>query len=164
MIQAARNLLTEADGATRRKLRFSPGPVGISKNAADMNAAERNAADWGSAEKHDWLGPITDVRRATDRPIVILVRSQVTANHRRKSGDARCLRRTISPQVQAAADEVGVQVIDVRPELLESAVAGIWPHGFHNGVIGSGHLNATGNRITATGLVDATKAAIEQGN
>ena len=70
--------------------------------------------------------------------------------------------QTILRRVKAAANEVGVQVIDVRRELREAAIAGNWPHGFHNGVIGSGHLNAAGNKIAASGLVNATRAAIEQ--
>jgi hypothetical protein len=154
VIQAARHLLTEEDGAKGRKLRFSVGPV--------PNGG-KNASERVSDKKPDWLVPIADVRRATDRPIVLLY-----APKSPQIIGGKVVMRDLAAddfaKVQAAAAKVGVQVIDVRRELRESAVAGIWPHGFHNGLIGSGHLNATGNRITASGLVDAIKVAIEQGN
>ncbi len=155
VIQAAHYLLTEDDGATRRKLRFSVGPI------SRANAAR--AGNRSSAETIDWLTPIADVRRATDRPIVILYapKSPSIIGGKVVMQDASA---DDFARVKAAADEVGVQVIDIRPELREAVIAGIWPHGFHNGVIGSGHLNATGNKIAASGLVNATRAAIEQGN
>jgi hypothetical protein len=44
-------------------------------------------------------------------------------------------------------------VIDTREQLRRSAQQGRWPHGFHNGYIGQGHLNAVGNSLVAAHLI-----------
>ena len=42
-----------------------------------------------------------------------------------------------------------------------SASEGDWPHGIHNGYIGSGHLNRTGNAVVARVLVKELFNALE---
>ena len=50
-------------------------------------------------------------------------------------------------------------VVDARDELRSSVASdGRWPHGFHNGRIGSGHLNQVGNQVLAARLVEGLSA------
>ena len=62
--------------------------------------------------------------------------------------------------MKSAADRAGLLVADARGQLMRSASEGNWPHGFHNGHIGSGHLNRTGNAVVGDVLVKQMFAAI----
>ncbi len=61
----------------------------------------------------------------------------------------------------SVAQTLGIHVVDARPDLLAAAERGEWPHGFHNGQIGVGHLNATGYALLASRLVDAVQDVVE---
>ncbi len=63
--------------------------------------------------------------------------------------------------VQRIAMRSGIDVINVHPWLCEAAQAGRWPHGFQNGQIGRGHLNAHGYAVIARVLVDSLVGANE---
>jgi hypothetical protein len=153
VIQAARHLLREADETTRRKLRFSVGP--IPKSAA----ADRKM----DVERVDWTAPITALADATNRPVILLYAPKspqiVSGTVVREDPSAADF-----ADLQVIANTAGLRVMDARPELLQSFLQGRWPHGFQNGHIGSGHLNKIGNQITASHLVAATEDSIEQGN
>lgn len=148
VIQAARRVLTEADDATPRRLRFSIGPV----------AATEPAAANGDNAATDWPAVMAAIRQASTQPMVILYAPQtpliidgrIVADDRDADQFA---------EMQTAAEAVGLIVVDAGQSLRRSAAAGDWPHGFHNGYIGQGHLNAVGNRLVAERLVAAALAA-----
>jgi hypothetical protein len=146
VIQAARHLLTESDETTRRKLRFMIGPI-----AADD---PRQSSVWGPRRDADWIAATTAIRRASEKPIVILYAPPAPQIIDGKviveddgAADFEVMR--------VAAEAAGLIVIDTREQLRQSARQGRWPRGFHNGLIGQGHLNANGNTVVALELIDA---------
>ncbi|MFK8113310.1 MAG: hypothetical protein AB8B91_13965 [Rubripirellula sp.] len=154
-IQAARHLLTDSDGSTRRQLRFSTGPVTTS---ADSSPAKRTA-------EISWLEALRPLQTISERPRFILYAPKVPQIVNGKKvmddpTDADFL------SMKTVAEKLGITVLDARPELLQSATEGAWPHGFHNGRIGSGHLNEHGNRIVAWQIAKAIlpQQASELGN
>lgn len=152
IIQAARHLLTESDDTTRRKLRFRIGPVAETSTPHLANAPVIEQ----QRDELDWRPPLRALRQSTDRPIVILYAPKVP----QIIGDRMVASDPMAESFAAmkpVAESLDIRVIDARPLLLESALAGDWPHGFQNGQIGAGHLNACGNGLLASLLVDAMK-------
>ncbi len=154
MIQGARRLMTEPDGVSPRKLRFSVGPE---RSAI----SPRSHASHSAPGAPEWLEVMTAVRRSTDLPLIILYAPKlplivhgdvITKDSQASEFEAMSL----------AAKAAGLIVVDVHRDLLRSMRFGKWPHGFHNGVIGSGHLNANGYHVVATGLVNAITRLTEQ--
>jgi hypothetical protein len=147
VIQAARRLLTESDDVTRRRLRFSIGPVDTdSPTSANLTSANR------TARPIDWSAATEALRRASKRPIVILYAPQLPRIIEGRvivddPADAQYA------AMKLAAEASGLIVIDTREQLRRSARQGRWPHGFHNGYIGQGHLNAVGNSVVAAHLI-----------
>jgi hypothetical protein len=152
VIQGARNLLEDGSDGRTRTLRFSLGPVD-SQPPHDSVPAGLETADWPAA--------MQAIRNTTDRPLVILYAPlvpQIVAG--------RVVTEVPRPQqvaaMRSAAEAAGLVVVDLRESLLDSMRQGNWPHGFHNGFIGSGHLNADGNRLVARALVDAVNRVRQQ--
>jgi hypothetical protein len=165
VIQSARNLLREADQQTPRKLRFSVGPparlgegVGSDEDIVSQRAEDSN---------DPWREAIDAIRAATKLPVVI-----VYAPHAPQivSGRAQLTNTAESDSVamQAAATTRGLTVIDMSDPFRDAVKAGIWPRGFHNGYIGSGHLNSDGYQIIARRVAEAieplAESAAGQGN
>jgi len=148
VIQAARHLLTEPDGVTRRRLRFGVGPIGQTSVVAAASAAPI-----------DWLPSLRAIAESTDRPLVLLYAPKVPhivdGQVVRTDPDADAF-----AEMKSAAESIGMTVIDARPALRQSAESGHWPHGFHNGQIGAGHLNPRGYAVIASLLVDAVEQAV----
>ena len=165
VIQAARNVLRAPDGATPRRLRFAVGPV---PNAGDSPGTEtqnenskqtENNGQSGDSLSHDesalWLNALAAIRNATELPVVLLYAP--LAPHV-IDGKIRWQDPTADQflLLKSAAESLGMSVVDARDELRNSVIAGgRWPHGFHNGHIGSGHLNQVGNQILAAKLIEA---------
>jgi hypothetical protein len=146
VIQAARHLLTESDETTRRKLRFMIGPI-----AADD---PRQSSARSPRRNTDWIAAATAIRRASQKPIVILYAPpapQIIDGKVIVEDDAAA----DFEAMRVAAEAAGLIVIDTREQLRQSARQGRWPRGFHNGFIGQGHLNADGNTVVALKLIDA---------
>ncbi|TWU02247.1 SGNH/GDSL hydrolase family protein [Stieleria varia] len=153
VIQAARNLLTQSDGMTPRELRFAIGPPEATPDAVDAKEpgdAIESMTD-ASQSTVDWASVLKAIDDATTLPIAVVYAPKVPM-----IVSGRIVRQSdtadeFETMKQVAASR-GIHVIDVRNRLLESADAGRWPHGFHNGQFGSGHLNADGNRVIAESL------------
>jgi hypothetical protein len=160
-IQAVRHLLTESDETTPRRLQFSLGPRHanhISASAATLASGSTQA--FGDATRlQSWQASLRAIRQASTLPIVILyapVTPQIVAG---KIVYARSIDRE-SSAMSDAARQVGITVISAASELEQSAEAGRWPHGFHNGYVGSGHLNATGNAVVASVLIESVRRSL----
>lgn len=148
VLQAARHVLTEADGSTPRTLRFSLGPVAT--DPPQLPPAEPD---------HDWPKRMESIAAIAERPVIILHAPpvpQIIGGRVQTEGPWA----DSVAEMQRAAEAQGITVVSARAALLESAAEGRWPHGFHNGRIGSGHLNATGYRIVARRLVQAVERTI----
>lgn len=142
-IHAARGLLFQSDSVELRRLRFGLGPV---DNAVEMLTDRLvESASFPATEIASQLAG------ATTQPITLLYAPRVPVI---MGGEVR---RT-DPQEDAfklLTGELrrnGVRVIDCRDALLDSAHKGVFPHGFQNGVIGNGHLNAAGYRAIVARL------------
>ena len=137
LTQAARHVLTTPDGQPR-DLRWRVGPMDAPEPDATPvrdAAFERGFAILGELATR----PVTVVY-APPRPMLI---------------DGRIL---MDPDAAAATLRVtvmraGFGWIDLSDRFAESVERGVWPFGFANGVIGSGHLNPAGNGIVAEALV-----------
>jgi hypothetical protein len=142
VIQAARNILTTGEGRSLRKLRFSIGPI--------TNIDKPNLHD--AFERVDWQTLMHAIASETTKPIVIVYAPALPSIVGSKIGwidpDAIEFER-----LKQSAQPNGIVVVDLRDELLEAAGNGRWPHGFHNGRFGSGHLNRIGNEIVAGGVL-----------
>jgi len=149
VIQAARNVLREPDGTTPRRLRLGVGPV---QTAAD----EIDNSDEGleGQDGDRWLAALSAVRNATELPVTLLY---APLSPHIIDGKIRWQDPTSDEflALRGTAEKLGIRVVDARAKLRDSVVAdGRWPHGFHNGRIGSGHLNQVGNEILAAKLID----------
>ena len=149
VVQAARNLLTEVDGVTPRRLRFSIGPVPGAPGGSELDSTSRQP----------WRPALDAIAAATERPVIILYAPIVPQIVQGKL-------ITSDPQgddfeaVRYAAEQAGVRIVDLRERFRSSMQHDRWPHGFHNGQIGSGHLNSVGNAIVAEALSDATSDVV----
>ncbi|TWU48434.1 hypothetical protein [Rubripirellula reticaptiva] len=139
ILAAARNLAMDADGS-RRRLRFSVGPVQVEPSVVSPSQTPATFAD-----------QLRQLRSATSGRITIFYAPKLPEVNgdevRTHDGDDAAFE-----VMRSNANELGIAVVDIRPALIESAEHGNWPHGFHNGRIGSGHLNATGNAIVANAI------------
>jgi hypothetical protein len=107
-----------------------------------------------------WRREIDAIKAASSLPILILyapVSPQIV--------DGRIVTETYDPkelaEMKSAANRAGLLVADAQGQLMRSAFEGNWPHGFHNGYIGSGHLNRTGNAVVGAVLVKQMFDALE---
>ncbi len=152
VIQAARHLLTEADGRARRKLRFSVGPV-LTQSQPQLSG--------GGRPDPDWQGAVAAIRQTTSLPVVILyapILPQIVGGGVRTDDPHDQQFRDL----QAVAQQADLIVVDLRQPLLRESQNGNWPHGFHNGLIGSGHLNRHGYNVVAHALVDVIMRETQQ--
>ena len=135
-----------------RKLRFSLGRVEAKSKPAPPSA---------EPPAFDWQPQVDAIARTTRLPVLILyaprVPSVVGGKVVKDDWQAEEFAR-----FQEAAASRGLTVIDVRDELRTSVEAGRWPHGFHNGQFGVGHLNAIGYQIVAQSLVDGVNKAVSK--
>lgn len=147
LIQSSRNLITDAQRGTIRKLRFTAGP--IDKPPIPVSRQTVLAKDW--------KGSIQRLRDSTDKPILVVYAPpspHITAGTLRFGNEAAEEFATI----KTIAEDQGLRVINVHEALCESARSGRWPHGFHNGQIGSGHLNAVGYAVIAKAIGAAVES------
>ncbi len=171
LIETARRLLTDIDGQPRR-LRFSPGPqrnpspvvvprIERKDREATNDRSDRNSGivaaergEFAAIIKHEWDDVAAQLGQIQDAAVMIVyapVLPNITNGIVRTvdGDDQRYLRLT-----RATADS-GIILVDARDALRRSAAEGEWPHGFHNGRFGSGHLNETGYRVIARQIADA---------
>ena len=144
VIQASRNLITDSATGSIRRLRFSIGPNHETQSIA---TADRRSID-------DWQSSLARLRGITQRPIVLLYAPPVP-----QIVDGK-LQRTDPDDANFAgvaeiAKRLEIQTIDLRDNLITAAESGDWPFGYHNGRIGSGHLNKTGYAVIAASFVEA---------
>lgn len=154
VIQSARHLMTAASDETPRRLRFGLGPVhqepAVASGIRSRNAAELTGVGEPSLTAV-WTRAVTAVANQAEAPVVLMY--------------APVLPRIVAGKVVwddvdddevqilfSVAEAAGMTVVDVRAEFRQSATAGAWTHGYHNGQFGAGHLNETGNAIVARRL------------
>ncbi|QDV60969.1 hypothetical protein [Crateriforma conspicua] len=142
VIQAARHVLTQDDGANIRRWRWTVGPVAKGDVPGHFpTVASEN-------ERVDWQKAMQALAESTNRPVLI-----VHAPRRPEIVNGRVVRSLDHPDhirlLRAAASDTRLHWLDVTNDLIDAADSGDWPHGFHNGQIGVGHLNAHGYQLIA---------------
>ncbi|MDB4807723.1 hypothetical protein OAH22_02580 [bacterium] len=158
VIQAARNVLREPDSVTPRRLRFAVGPVSDVSYPRAKNSPTESSENSGDSPSRDdfakWSRALTAIRNATQLPVVFLY---APLSPQIIDGKIRWQDPTADQflLLQQAAEELKMSVVDARDELRNSVASdGRWPHGFHNGRMGTGHLNQVGNQVLAAKLVE----------
>ena len=150
VIQGGRHLLTDNEGY-RRRLRFMIGPnpswVCVYSYWDELDDSVQQIPDWEST----WAPKLQQVREATSLPIVIAYAPMSPSI----TDGVVCWSDPHAEQfrqISMVAARIGIEIVDTSFSLKASAQAGQWPHGFHNGQIGSGHLNAIGYQVIAKEL------------
>ena len=142
VVHAARNLLTESNGEKKRSMRFSLGPM------------KKKPAHSKTEVAIDWQGIARSIEQAAQKPVIVVYAPQVPSIvdgvAKDVDGDADAF-----AAFESAAAQNGIVVTDVTRALIDSARSGQWPHGFHNGQFGVGHLNESGYEIVADAIVRA---------
>ncbi len=138
VIHAARGLIFDGDSQRFRKLRFSVGPL-------DEPDTENNTT---STIDPPFPGNAiaAALAESTSQPITIIYAPRlplVIGDHVYREDS----RATDFQSLAVALNQHGIRVIDCRDGLRQAAAEGHFPHGFHNGVFGSGHLNSVGYRV-----------------
>ncbi|MEM1067772.1 MAG: hypothetical protein AAGI63_02670 [Planctomycetota bacterium] len=159
IIQGARHLLYEADNTTRRQWRFGLGRV-ESPKIPSRHPPDNPSESSPSLDRKPWREALNVLRQSSELPVILLYAPQLP-----QVVDGNLIREDPTADefaiVQSFATELGIHVIDARETLIASADRGQWPHGFHNGQFGVGHLNARGNDILARLTVDVIQSIIE---
>ncbi|QDT06822.1 hypothetical protein K227x_52430 [Rubripirellula lacrimiformis] len=158
VLHAVRGLTTSPDGSTRR-LRFAPRWGDDSPPDEDqdrpptaMPVPGDEATTTRAAVPAGWDRILASIQSAASGSVTLVYcpRSPHVMGGRIVTADAGDQRFAA---LRDAAAHTDITIIDTRPALSASAMSGQWPHGFANGQIGTGHLNAFGNRIVAEAIV-----------
>ncbi len=159
VVASIRNLTTTADGNPRR-LRFSLGPVTARRSDSPINSSPINSSKIKPSRDRSpkdlasgWERDLTRLRAMTSMPIAIIHAPKLPEiigdEIRIDDGDDAAMR-----SIRPICDMLGIDLVSVRAALIDAGRRGDWPHGFDNGRIGSGHLNATGNAIVADAVTE----------
>ena len=136
----AANMLGTVDQYTPRRLRFSLGPVASAPVKPSVKRDPVAEADWDLITRR--------IKSFTDQDILVVYAPAVPSIIGGKVVTEDSQSDAFDAFTQAS-DRAGVTVLDMREIFRKSADAGGWPHGFHNGQIGNGHLNAVGYQLIA---------------
>jgi len=153
MFTAAKRVLRDPDSGGLRRLDFCLGP----RTPRQQGESAGQADAWSGGERGAELAEtivaaISELATRFPKRLMIvyapgtptLARPLATSH----PDDA------LFDQVHHKLQTAGIEVVDLRSEFIE-----LWqtqrrlPRGFHNGLPGSGHLNADGNRIIAQAIV-----------
>lgn len=159
LIQAIRQTLSNPDD-TPRQLRFRVGPV--ENPGADLGT-ERNIFEEAVVptpevrNAEDSKGIIESIIKSTEKTIVVVYAPIIPVSL--KASQSEHDQETWLKPLTVASDRREIIFIDMREMLLRSAEANRWPHGFHNGQFGVGHLNAVGYELIAGQVVETLGSA-----
>ncbi|MEO9594133.1 hypothetical protein [Rhodopirellula bahusiensis] len=143
VVHAGRNLSTDPQTTKRRRLRFGIGPVPTYTPPTQVTFLEES--DRVAAE--GWIaGNLNAIRAAATKPIWIVYapRCPLIMDGELRVNDPDGHLWDI---VEQNAEANSFEVIDCRDVFRDSVERSVFPHGFHNGQFGNGHLNAVGYRL-----------------
>lgn len=144
VIHALRNATTQGATNEPRQLRFGLGP--IDSNIEQSSPGKNN--DLNGQAMIRLANQIDRLRASTSKPLVFLYAPQLPRIRDGKiqsEDDSEKLLVTLQESLSGKQSTV----VDVRSQLIDSAMSGRWPRGFHHGQFGVGHYNAIGNAILA---------------
>ncbi|TWU35807.1 hypothetical protein Q31b_52420 [Novipirellula aureliae] len=145
-IEAIRRTIRNPDD-TPRTLRFGVGPV-----ADTLPHSESRQV----GPKSGWKTIAKSIEATTDERVLIVYAPNIPIGFS-VGGDVA--EEALS--IQTLKNELeanGIGFVDTRGSLLRSAATNRWPHGFHNGQFGVGHLNDVGYERIAADVVDFFRA------
>ncbi|GAB5515496.1 hypothetical protein [Rhodopirellula baltica] len=145
-IHAGRNLLIDPQTMERRRLRFGVGPV--RKDLTPTQITVQEESDRVAAERRI-VDNLNAISAAATKPIWVVYAPRcpliMDGQLRVEDPDSH-----LWNVVERNADGTSRKVIDCRGAFRHSVARGVYPHGFHNGRFGNGHLNAVGYQLIAT--------------
>ncbi|WP_430451560.1 hypothetical protein [Rhodopirellula europaea] len=144
-IHAGRNLLTDPQTTESRRLRFRVGP--IPKDTQPTRVTFQKETDRVAAEGRI-VENLNAIHAAATKPIWIVYapRCPLVMDGKLRVDDPD---NQLWGIVERNADSNSFEVIDCRDTFRDSVASGVFPHGFHNGRFGNGHLNAVGYQLIA---------------
>lgn len=147
VLHAARGLLIDPATERVRRLRFQIGPPEKSSPFATPNAQGQRRAEI-MPPPSNLAGIASALAGATEKPLTVIYAPNlpvIMAGQLRVKDDRAIEYQMLAEQL----DQVGIPVVDCRDTFRRAAIEGRFAHGFHNGLIGSGHLNAHGYQLIA---------------
>jgi len=151
VVHAAVQMFRNVDNTGWRKLRWSVGPEAgpgkFSREESSLELARPNGP--GNLQNETLLGDcVARLSQFTDKPLLI-----VFAPRRPEIVDGIVVelpeQMTRRVELQQRLTRAGIDWVDMTEAFSNAAEANEWPHGFHNGQIGVGHLNERGYRLIA---------------
>ena len=143
--EAVKNVRTNSDGKTRRRLRFRPGPVD------DATPAERSD-ELPAAPLQAWVDLLDALRERTDLPVTFIYAPHtpwIDGREVRTDDRDAALAATFSQMCR----QRGIGFIDLaEPFVGLYRESGRFPRGFYHGGAASGHLNELGHRLVAEAI------------
>lgn len=141
LIEAIRRIVRHPDD-TPRSLRFGLGPI-----TSIMPPTESIRVGL----KSDWKSVAKSIEAATNKQVIIVYAPNIPVGFLVGEGKTEVDHSVLALKNELTASGIGF--IDARGPLRRSAAANRWPHGFHNGQFGVGHLNAVGYEVIAKNVV-----------
>lgn len=141
VVEAGRGLLLDSENQVRR-FRFALGP------STEAFPEPVDASVVPMLDHTVWADAVTRLADSTSVPVTLIyapqlpvIWSDTVIDQDYDADEFRRLQRDLRQR--------GVAVVDCRDAFRRSAASGEFPHGFHNGRFGWGHLNRVGNRLVA---------------
>ncbi|TWT95506.1 hypothetical protein [Neorhodopirellula pilleata] len=141
VVEAGRGLLLDSENQPRH-FRFSIGPTAEAFQADIDESVSQSRGD------AFWAEVAARLAESTSLPITVIYAPKLPVIWSDavidEDFDADDFRR-----LQPHLHRRDIAVVDCRDAFRQSAARGEFPHGFHNGRFGWGHLNEVGNRLIA---------------
>ncbi|MEM9366713.1 MAG: hypothetical protein AAGD07_12025 [Planctomycetota bacterium] len=159
LIHALSGIALDANSGETKTLRFRPGPIIAPAPHQDVIGPQYPSDLPNSRLAYGEIAEQWQDRATA--PIVLVYAPRVPANTGREiiwddpQQDPFELFAT-----QARLN--GIVVVDARPAFRESSKSGQFPHGFHNGQPGNGHLNAIGYALLANLLSGPVRSTLSR--
>ena len=153
MVGRSRGRGGQASNVRRFALPARPSRPSLREGELVLETVSRETHE---TDLHDWEPCVKAIAESTNRPTFLIYAPVLPSivDGYPVSIDTNAIE---FERLKRSALERGVGVVDLRDDFLKSVSQGRWPHGFHNGQFGVGHLNVAGNQIVANAIVNAVK-------
>jgi len=157
LIQAIRRIVSDAD-ETPRQLRFRVGPVTSDRSNTEFNQGTVSETVPPTIEHCQRI--IHAMTESTRKQVILVYAPNIPIGLAAKQSDG--VEEVWLQQLTIASETKKIIFIDMRETLRRSAEANRWPHGFHNGQFGVGHLNAVGYELIAKKIIETLPNRVAQ--
>ena len=146
VIDSGRSLLFD-DFDDVRRLRFAIGPVN-NRDVQSRFSTTSAPPDKNASKEISWSRVAVQLSGQTEHPITVVYAPKLPTVMGKQVAWTDDYANDFQ-RLATALRRQGVLVVDCSNALRQSAHSGLFPHGFQNGLIGSGHLNSIGYKVVA---------------